>query len=171
MIRPGVWLSVAAVALAVLTAVVIRITASDGIDAVNALVAVMLLAHAALVLIGSSRWIGLTSIPVVVAVMVEAGLATQPAWTRSIVIGVLWFLTMEVSWEAIDRRSGVSYTEAATRRRLQEVVSVVGVALAVGFVATAATTIAPVRSVALQAIVVGALLFAFVSLIRQVRAS
>jgi len=48
---------------------------------------------------------------------------------------------------------------------------VVGVALLIGVGASALASIAPARSVALQAVVLGGLLTAFVAMIRQVTAN
>ena len=90
---------------------------------------------------------------------------------RSITVGCWWYVTMEVSWEAIERRHGARNTAEATAHRVQEVATVVGVALLIGVGASALASIAPARSVALQAVVLGGLLTAFVAMIRQVTAN
>lgn len=167
MMTRAAWVATAAaVLLAVSTAVAISATATVATSAVTQLVAAGVILLVVFLLVGSSRWVGVASGPMLGAIVLEAGFADGPSWTRSILIGCLWFVTMEVSWEAIERRSRARHTRVATERRVQEVVTVVAVALVLGLVAVAATPVAPVRSVLLQAVVLGGLLTAFVALVR-----
>lgn len=166
MIRPGAGVTAMALALGVATAVLIRHTATEALVAVTPLVVSGVVLLSLFVLVGSTRWVGVASAPMVGAVMLEAGFADEPSWIRSIVLGCLWYLAMECAWEAIDRRDGARHSRPATLHRLREVVGVVALALTLGLVAAAATTVAPLRSVFLQALAVGALLATFVLLLR-----
>lgn len=165
-IRPGWPWSLAAVGLAVATAVATRLTATEALVAVTPLVVTGVVLLAVLLFVGSSRWVGVASLPIVGSIVLEAGFADEPSWIRSIVLGCLWYLTLECAWEAIERRDGARWTSAAQRHRVQEVLAVVSISLGVGLVAAAATALAPLRSVLVQALAIGALLGVFTVLLR-----
>ena len=167
----GIWLTVAAMVLGLGVIIAMAATASESDTAIGPLMLFAGAMHVGFLVLGSARWMAAASAPLLAAVVIESGLGDDPSWVRAIVLGCCWFVAIELSWEAIDRRSGARYTTAATLRRLQEVVTVVGVALVIGLIAASATTFAPVRSVALQAVVLGVVLAAFVSLVRHVLAS
>ncbi len=158
--------TVGAVLLAVVTAVALAATATEATTAVTPLVTAGVCLLVVFLVVGSSRWVGVASVPMMGAIVLESGFSDDPSWTRSILIGCLWFVTMEASWEAIERRSAGRHTRAANDRRVQEIVTVVAVALVMGLVAVAATAVAPVRSVLLQAMVLAGLLTVFVTLVR-----
>ena len=187
MLREAAGATVVAAALAIATAVAIRVTATEAITAVTPLVATGVILHWIFLIVGSVRWVGVASAPMAAAIVLEAGFADEPSWIRSILIGCLWYVTMEASWEAIHRRRVVRvvrirpwgassfpsfpgrrslYTREANERRVHEVVTVVALSLALSLAAMAATVVAPVRSVFLQALVLGGLLAAFVALVR-----
>ena len=168
--QPGLFPTIAAVAMAVATAIAIIATASEAKTAVVPMVVVGLILLVVFLAVGSARWIGSSSLPMVGTIVLEAGFGNDPSWIRSIVIGCLWFATLEMSWDSIERRRGAKHTRAANARRLQEVVTVISLALVIGLVASAVTSFAPDRSVLLQALVLGGLLAAFVVLIRQAAA-
>ena len=163
----GLFATIAAAVMAIATGLAIIATASEAKPAVVPLVVVGLILLMIFLVVGSARWIGSASLPMLGTIMLEAGFGDGPSWIRSIVIGCLWFATLEMSWDSIERRSGAKHTQAATARRLQEVATVISLALVIGLVASAATSFAPDRSVLLQALVLGGLLAAFVVLIRQ----
>ncbi len=167
----GIWVTVLAAALGIGAASAVIITASEAHTVVVPLMTLAVILHVGFLTLGSARWVAIASLPMVGAIVLESGFAEDPSWIRSITLGCWWFVTMEVSWEAIERRYGARHTRAATARRVQEVATVVGVALLIGLVATVLISIAPSRSVAVQAVVLGGLLAAFVSVIRQVTTS
>lgn len=164
----GIWITAAAIALGLIVITATGVTGSEAGTAITPLMFIAGAMHVGFVVVGSARWVGATSAPMLAAVVLESGFSEDPSWLRSIILGCSWFVVLELSWEAIDRRSGARHTIAATLRRVQEVVTVVAVSLGVGLIASSATSLAPVRTVALQALVLGGLLAAFVSLVRHV---
>lgn len=167
--RKGALVTCAALALALLATIVIITTASAQPDAVLPLALTTMASFAVLLLLGSRAFIGWTTLGVLGAVAIESGAGTEPAWTRALIIGCLWFVAVEAGWEAIDRRDGAEHTTSAQLSRVQDVAVVVGVALGVGLVAIAATAFAPVRSVALQALVLFTLVAALLMFARTLR--
>lgn len=167
MTRSAWWLTSCAATLGAATAFGIAVTATEVTTAVTPLVVAGVILLVGFLLIGTSRWMGLASAPMVGAIVLEAGFADEPSWVRSILLGCVWYLTMECAWEAVDRRDGARHTRAANQRRLQEVVAVAVCALGLGAAAAVATTAAPLRSVLLQALAVSALLAVFVGLLRS----
>lgn len=159
--RPGFTFSGIAAALAAAVALGVSATAVEGRVVVNQLLVLALIGYVIPLFLGSARWLGLSSVPLLGAAVIEAGFGDEPTWMRSLVIGCLWFMAVEAGWEAIDRRSGARYTTAATARRLQEVFTVVGISVFIGAAATLGAALAPARSILLQALVVGGLLVAF----------
>lgn len=164
----GIWVTAVAMVVGLGAVTAMGATATEAGAAVAQLMVIAATLHGGFLIIGSARWVGVSTVPMVAAVMLESGFADEPSWMRSIILGCWWFVTMELSWEAIDRRSGARYTTKATMRRVQDVVTVVCVAMVIGLVASSATSFAPVRSVALQAVVLGGLLAGFLSLVRHV---
>ncbi|MEM9652144.1 MAG: hypothetical protein AAGA65_08605 [Actinomycetota bacterium] len=164
--RPGLLLTAAAAALAVAVGGAVWITAVEGRAVVAQLVAASLVIHLYFLIIGSARWIGISSLPLLGSALIEAGLGDGPSWLRSLAIGCGWFVAVEVGWEAIERRKGARYTAAATARRIQEVLTVVGVSVVLGGAATVTASLAPARSVPVQAVVIGGLLVALAGVVR-----
>ena len=54
-----------------------------------------------------------------------------PEWVRSMIVGCLWYVALELAWDSIERRNGVARSSALELRRTNEVAVVVVVALAV----------------------------------------
>jgi len=154
------------VGLAVATALALRVTATEALVAVTPLVVTGVALFTGLLFVGSARWVGVASAPMIGAIVLEAGFADEPSWIRSIVAGCVWYLALECAWEAIERRDGARSTGAAERQRLRELLAVVALSLGVGLVSAAATVVAPLRSVLLQALAIGALLAVFTVLLR-----
>ena len=165
-IRPGRYYTLAAACLIVATGIALERTATAALPAVRPTVLTGVVLGLGFLLIGSASWVGVASLPMIGAIMFESGFGDEPSWVRAIVIGCLWFVALEMSWEAIERRSGSTYTRASGATRVREVATVVGVALVLGIFAAAATEFAPARSVLVQAIVLGSLLGALASAIR-----
>jgi len=160
--------SIAAVALSVATMLAITSTASASNQFVDQLMVLAVVVHAACIAFGTSRWIGLASVPVVLAIVTESGFSDDPSWIRATAVGCLWFVTMEMSWEAIDRRRKGTRTTGAMARRVQDIAAVLGITLAIGLVASATATFAPERTVLIQALVFVILFGGCVAMIRQV---
>jgi hypothetical protein len=164
--RPALPFTLVAAAAAAAVALGVSATAVEGQVVVDQLLGLAMIIYVGSLLVGSARWIGASSIPLLGASAIEAGFGDEPTWMRSLVIGCLWFVAVEAGWEAIDRRGGATYTMAATARRLQEVATVVGVSSVIGAAATLAAALAPTRSIPLQGLVVGGLLVAFLFMVR-----
>lgn len=167
MVRPGWLLTAMAVVAAAVTAAFLRVTATAAEVAVTPLVLLGAVLLGGMLLVGSARWIGVSSVPMVGAMALESGFGQDPSWVRSLAAGCLWYLTLELGWEAIDRRDGARHTPAAQRQRLQEVVAVLGLSICAGGVAILAAAGAPTRSVAVQAITIGAVFAVIVVLLRR----
>lgn len=167
MIRPGVRFTVAAAALAVLTAMVVTLTATEARLPVGQLAAAAVVLHIGTLFVGSARWLGLSSLLMLGAATVEAGVGDNPSWIRSLAIGALWFVTVEAGWEAIERRSPARRSSAAIVYRLSELATVVGLTLGLGLAATATASLAPIRTVSVQAVVVGTMLVTLVLTVRH----
>lgn len=166
-VRSGVGASILAILLVVLAAVLMTITATELPRLIRGLMVAAVLVHAVVIFLGSSRLVATSSVFMLVAVTLEPAMSDDPSWVRSIAVGLIWYIAMEVSWHALDRRDGTIYTSAALARRVQDVTVVVGLSLVVGLVAIAAATFAPGRSVGLQALVLGAVLAALAVVVRQ----
>ena len=68
------------------------------------------------------------------------------------VVGCCWFISVELAWEAIDRRDGIPRAPSVSRARVRDVAIVVGLALATTFVAVLGSAAPPVRTLPLQAL-------------------
>lgn len=106
--------------------------------------------------IGSSRLVGVATLPIFAAALIASVGADDPAWVRSIVLGVLWYLAAELAWEGIERRDGAPRSSAINHRRVDEVMTVVILSLAVTTITFLASFLTPVRTVmAVGLVVVG----------------
>lgn len=166
-LRSGILASALSLLLVIATASLMVASATALPRVVRILMVVTVVSHGLLIFVGSARLIVSSSIFVLLAVTLESLASSDPSWVRSIAVGVLWYVAMEVSWHALERREGAIYTRAAVAHRVQEVALVVGLTLVVGLVAIAAATVAPGRSVALQAVVLGAVLAVLGAVARQ----
>lgn len=165
--RNGLWSSVAAVAVAAVATLVLVATATEGLTLVRSLAIVAVAAHVASIVFGAARLVGASMVPMVGAIAVESGMGSEPSWIRSLVLGCLWFVACELAWEAIDRRRGFHYAPAAVAQRVQEVATVVGATLAIGALAAAAVSLAPARSVPLQAAVLAMVVVVLIRFARR----
>lgn len=122
--------------------------------------------------LGSGRLVTATSLPILGAGLVSLIGEVDPAWVRAMAVGVLWYVAAELAWESIERRDGAGRTRAHTARRIDEVTTVVMVALAVSSVAIAlSATVAPVRTIVISAFVLVGLALAMSAAARGLRRS
>jgi len=171
MIRPGWSFSLAALALGGATAWFATSNATEAARfALQLSIAAMVMLAIGLV-VGSRLVVGASTAAMLGVVILEATLNDDASWVSALAIGCLWFVTVEIGFEALDRRDGVRRTAAATAQRVQEVTVVVASALGLGLVAIAATPLAPIRSVLVQAVVLGLVLGVFVAMLRRVAAA
>ena len=168
MLRPGFAYSAIAVTLSLVAGVAVRVTATEGVNGVTQLMGFAVLVVVVALVFDLPQVLAASTILVLGAVLVEAGLGDEPTWIRSLAIGCLWFITVEVGWEALERRDGSRRTAAAFARRVQELSTVVVLALVLGVVAIALISFAPARSVLLQAVILALVIGLFVHALRQV---
>lgn len=168
-LRPGLGASLLSWMLVAVTATLVAATATELQGIVLRLMVAAVVMHTVVIFVGSPRLVIGSSVFILVAVTVEALESSEPLWIRSILIGLLWYVAMEVSWHALDRRTGTIYSRAALVRQVQHVAGVVALTLVLGLVAIVLATAAPGRSVALQAAVLGAMLVVLTAVARQLR--
>ena len=111
--------------------------------------------------IGSARLVGIATLPILAAALVASAGADDPAWVRSIVLGVLWYLAAELAWEGIERRDGARRSSAFNDRRIDEATTVLVLSLAVTTAAFLSSFVTPVRTVVAVGVVVVGLITAF----------
>ena len=110
--------------------------------------------------VGSARIVGVATLPIFVAALIASAGADDPAWVRSIVLGVLWYLAAELAWEGIERRDGARRSSAFNDRRIDEATTVLVLSLAVITAAFLSSFVTPVRTVVAVGVVVVGLITA-----------
>lgn len=111
------------------------------------------------VAVGSARLVGLSALPILGAALITTAATDDPAWVRSIVVGILWYLAAEMAWEGISRRDGVHRSTAFNDRRIDEITTVVMLSLAVTSAAFLTSQLTPVRTI----LAVGLVLFGLIA--------
>ena len=112
--------------------------------------------------VGSAQLVGITTLPIFGAALIASAGADEPAWIRSIVLGVLWYLAAELAWEGIERRDGVARSSAFNDRRIDEATTVLVLSLAITSVAFLISFLAPVRTVLAVGLVIVGLVTALI---------
>ena len=158
LLRPGRFQAVAAVVLAAATAAVIAAPTSARADFGGRLAMVGVVAFVIALAVGSARAVGLATVPVLGSALIATSGADDPDWVRSIVVGCLWYVAVELAWDSIERRDGGERTSALVHRRVHEVATVVTLSLIVTISGFLASGVAPPRTLLTQGpIVVGLL--------------
>lgn len=132
-----------------------------------AITAVVLLAVA--LAVGSGRLVAFTSLPLLGAGLITVVGVTGTLWVRALVVGVLWYLSAELGWEAIERRDGVRRTREFNSRRLDEVSYVVLMSMGVTGLAFALSAVAPLRTTVILGLALAALIAGVGGVTRRVR--
>lgn len=117
---------------------------------------------------GSARFVGMASLPVLGSALFASTTADSPAWVRSIVVGCLWYVAVELAWDSIERRKGVRRSRALELRRINEVSSIAVISLGVTVTAYAGSSLDAPRTLIGQAVIVVSLLAALIFTIRHV---
>lgn len=168
LVRNGLAQSGFAIVLALVVAALI-VTPSSGQSEIAGRLAVIGLALFVVTLaIGSPRLIGLTTVPVLGGALLASASAAEPAWIRSIVIGSLWFLAVEIAWEAVERRDGADRKSAYDNRRINELAMVTTLSVGVTTLGFLLSAVAPTRTLFVIGIVVLGLLLALSLATRRV---
>ena len=138
-------------------------TSSSTVTAVSGRLAIVGLALFAIAVgLGSARLVGLATLPVLGAALVVSAAAAEPAWVRSIVLGIVWYMAVELAWEAVERRDGVRRSSAFNDRRVEEVTTVVILAFVVTTTGFLLSFLAPVRNV----LIVGSVIICLIAGLR-----
>jgi len=163
------WLqAIAALVLAAATAAVVAVSAwSDAEVAARLAIAGVALFAMALE-IGSARVVGASTVLVLGGALFASGAAGDPAWVRSMVLGLLWYVAVELAWDAIERRDRSERSSAYNHRRAYEVATVVVVALVVTAIGFAGSTLAPARTLFAQGVIVVGVFVALAFAIRHI---
>ncbi len=121
--------------------------------------------------IGSEALLALATAPILGAAVMAVDSSSGPNWGRSLLIGSLWFVTVELGWYAIQRRDRGRLPIEVTVQRVREVATVVTVTLAAGIVAVGAATFSPPRSLVVRATLAAALIAGLAAVLRQLTLS
>lgn len=169
LLRGGRVQTAAALGLSGLIAIIIAMS-SRGQAAIAGQLAVfgVILVACALAL-GSARLIGVATLPILGAALIASAIADEPAWTRSIVLGILWYVAAELAWDAIERRDGVNRSSAHDDRRIDEVAMVVTLSLVIAGAGLLAASFAPTRTIFTVGLVIVGLLAALLLATRFIR--
>ncbi len=146
--------TVLALAMAVLTAMVTVSSASGRTALVAQLAGLAIVIVAAGLIRRSGLVAGAATLPMLGAGLLEAASADDLRWVRALVIGCLWYLTLEIAWDAIERTDGAIRTAAANAQRVQEWATVVVAAALVVFFSMVAASLAPARTLVVQALLI-----------------
>ena len=166
-LRAGWVPATAALVLASVTTLTIIVTATDFEWLTSRLAVGGLIVFVIGTAAGSERVVGAATAPLLGSALLGATAADQVAWGRSMVIGCVWYVAVELAWASIERRDGSQRSAAVTVRRLQEVATVVVVALIVSLVGLAGSMLAPERTLVIQMAAIAAVLAALVVAVRH----
>lgn len=171
MFRTGWKLTCLAFTLAAATFVVILATRSDEDTIVGQLAGFGVIAFCVSVWFGARQLAGFASVPVLGSELIEVSASDESIWIQTLIVGCLWYVTVEVGWEAIERRDASQHSRAAVLQRSREVITVVALSLIGGVMALVTVSVAPVRTLPVQALVIIGVLSLFVMSLRHVSAS
>lgn len=147
--RPGGRQAIGSVLLAATSAGIVVAVSPLGTQ-IGGRVAVASVGFFALALaVGSTRLVGLTTFAMAASTLATTS-SSDPAWVRSTLIGCIWYAAVELAWESIDRREHQERSAAVAKLRINEVATVVTVALVMAAVAFAISSIAPQRTLLTQ---------------------
>jgi hypothetical protein len=120
-------------------------------------------------MLGSERVVGIASIPMLVGAAESLAPHVGEASLRPLIIGCLWFVSLELAWSSIERRDGVARPAAVDRQRVYEVSMVVVVTILVGLAATLVLPLAPTRTLLVRGVILGLVLAVMAEAVRRLR--
>jgi len=167
----GRWQAGVALGIAGVVATVIAFSSSREIEIAGRLAILGVALFAVAVTLGSARLVGGAPLLVLAAALVASVAAAEPAWVRSIVLGIAWYMAVELAWDAIERRDGVERSSAFNDRRIDEVTTVVILALVITTAGFLLSFLAPVRTVLVAGLVIICLLAGLRLATRRLQAS
>jgi hypothetical protein len=160
LLRGGRLQTGAALGLAGLTVGVIAASSSSQTEIAGRFAIVGAVLFAVALALGSPRFVGLATLPVLGGALMASAAAPEPAWVRSIVLGSLWYVAVEVAWDAIERRDGAERSVALDHRRTHEVATVMMLSLVTTTAGFLLSFLAPTRSLLVVGLVILGLLVA-----------
>lgn len=170
-LRPGLATSAVATVLFAICATVVALSAEDLHWLANrAAIAALIVALFGLV-IGIDGLIGLATLPMLGGALAGVDPASGPALGRSLIIGCLWYIGLELAWWSVELRNNTVRSPAIAQQRAREVATVVIVTLAVGLAATGFTYLAPTRTLLVRALMAGAILITLAGAARHLTTS
>ena len=118
---------------------------------------------------GSKRLVAFTSFPLLGAALITVVGTEDTLWVRALVVGVFWYVSAELAWEAIERRDGVRRTRQFNGRRIDEISNVVLASMAITAAAFTLSNLAPSRNTVVLGASLAIIIAALGALTRQVR--
>ena len=97
-------------------------------------------------LLGSGRALGLSSLLGLAALLATTLPYDMTSWVRALVVGALWYMAVELGWDAIERRDGVRRTPSYVSRRLEETSTVVLISVVLTAAVFLVSEMAPLRT-------------------------
>ena len=153
-IQRGHGRALGAIVLAAATASMIVVpTWTDEVIAARLAILGLTLIVVALAL-GSNRLIGLASIPMLGSAAIASAVADDPDWIRTIAVGCLWYVAVELAWDSVEQREDGARGRSLDRRRINELATVVTVALVIAIVGASASGFSRPRTLLVQAPIV-----------------
>jgi hypothetical protein len=149
-----------AVGLAALTGAVITVSTWADRVAGGRLALVGVALFAAGLALGRPRLVGVASLPVLGGALVAVAGGAETNWVGAIVLGGLWYLAVELAWEAIERRDGAERTSAYDAQRIDEITTVVALSCLITAAGALLSFLAPVRTVVVVGLVAAGLMAA-----------
>jgi hypothetical protein len=120
-------------------------------------------------MIGSERVVGFASLPMLAAALESVDVVAGTVSGRSLIVGCLWFVSVESAWSSIERRDDVVRPAAVDRQRLYDVSVIVAVTVIVGLAAALLLPLAPARTLLVRAAILGLVLALMAEAIRRLR--
>ena len=157
-LRPGAAQAVAALVLATATATLIAVVSWSEVNGASRSALVGLLTFGVALVLGSGRVVGASSLPMLGGALLWVAASDQRVWVASMVVGLLWYVALELAWDSIERRRGGTRTSAMSDRRIQEVSTVVALSLVASIGAFTLSGAGPERSALVEATIVAGLL-------------
>ena len=161
--------ALAIIAAALCIAALVLTTSEEAVSAAARLAGFGFLIFVGAVVLGSSGWAGAATIPVLGAALIDVGLDPEPDWLRAGIVGALWFVSLELGWDAIERRDGHRRSSAVNRQKTIEVVTVVLLTLGVAVVVSLLADVTVQRTLLLQAAALFGLAIGLALAIRHLR--
>ncbi len=170
-VRAGWPAALVGLILAAATTVTIIVSSTVSVWLAGRLAIAGLVVFAAGIAFGSERMTGASALPMLAGAILGADPGLGLPWGRALIIGCIWYGALEAGWSSIEYRHGARTAAAVTRRRIQEVATIVMLAVVVGAGGIALGELAPTRTLLVRGSVIAAVLVALAMGLRQLRST